>query len=137
MATPENLETGKAVLEQMSAQSDLLLTLAMAVIGGTIALLIQIRFGTSGAGSRDVKWAGGILTGILCQFASILFAYLTVGALVIEVPTIMFADYAGKAFEEAGLFGFGDPVRFLPILQFGFFLVGIGLVTAGFWRNLK
>ena len=124
------VETAKSVIAQMGGQIDLLITLALGICGGLTALLLQVTLHNGDKNKEAVIFRGTLLLllCLLCEGASIIFGYLSRGAITSLTPKLLRQDYSKIDNWTQTTFDGSRPLRALPALQGILFIVGIVLV---------
>lgn len=127
-----DLDTSKALIEGIQNQSGLLLSLTTAILGGTAALMVQLKV-------RDAKilplrlnfWIYG---GVALLSASCLSSWAVVGALINQIPIIMSLDYSGERFSEIAEIRQSTALTLMANLQFFSFVFGTLITAVGLTR---
>ena len=124
-------------IKAMTSQIDFIHGLALAVLGGILALTLQIILHNRKDDSTKVNLQAPsiILVSLVLSLLSMLFATLAKGSLTSSLPSIYKYDFctvnrlAGAAFDNAG------QVSFLAATQSWTFLAGVLAIAAFAWRN--
>ena len=134
------MSTAEQIIALISNQSDLLLSLSVAIVSGTVALLVHILITDKKAHHAfDLRGAKLLIFGVILQAISVLMGYMTLGALIDKVPVLMAAKYDGLPFNEtvAGSFCSIALIRISSIVQFLSFSVGFAFITIWFMIEFK
>ena len=91
-ATADYSAIAKAILDQLSSQVGLATTLATAISGGLVALVIQVAIHNRSGGTTtplvlNAQWL--ILAALLCEAISLLSGYFARGAITDVAPILM------------------------------------------------
>jgi len=141
--SPDISAIGAKIIDQMTGQSDLLQSLAVAVCGGTLALLWTLvqhhQTPAKNGSARPVvlqpRWC--IWLGLSLVGCSTLFAYSLRGYLVDQVPHLMTLPYAmQKSFDEMKcIYSEGRTLARMAFLQWLFFTAGTLMLAYCFLRT--
>ena len=112
------------IIESMGAQLDLLFTLAVAICGGIIVLIVQMALHKN---NKPVEFQGFgfLIVTFLLEGISIIFGYLSRGSITSNIPKIYRIDFSKiDSWGSASFEGYGM-LKTLFCLQFVAFLLGI------------
>ena len=98
-------EIAKEIISSVGNQIDLIFSLSVAICGGIIALVFQVALHNSKKESSVVKieWAFLLWLSFLSEGISVLFGYLSRGAITANIPSIYKIDFAKITQATAGL----------------------------------
>ena len=117
-----DLDTAKALIESIQNQSGLLLSLTTALLGGTAALMVQLKIRDGAILPLKLNWAliiGVVLLGISC-----LASWAVVGALINKTPVIMELKFDGSNFSEIQEIQESTALTYIANGQFFTFIFG-------------
>lgn len=122
-----NLDTATAIGSLIGEQADQLWTAAMALIVAEV--FIGCRYFIDREDKFRWRWTGSFwASSIICYLASLLFGYLTKGALIIMTLEASQDADTSKSFGNAGL---------MALLQAGFLFLGLVLFALAFRSDFK
>ncbi len=127
-----DLDTAKALIESIQSQSSLLLSLTTALLGGTAALMVQLK--VKEAKILPLKLNAFLIIGILLLGASCLTSWAVVGALIDKIPVIMSLTFNGGNFSEIKEIKESTALTLLANTQFFTFIIGALLTVFGLTR---
>ncbi|QLH15702.1 hypothetical protein HYQ43_16205 [Paracoccus pantotrophus] len=127
-----DLETAKALIEGIQNQSSLLLSLTTALLGGTAALMVQLK--VREARILPLKLNACLIIGILVLAVSCLTSWAVVGALINKIPVIMSLSFSGVNFSEIKEVEESTALTLLANVQFFAFIIGTLLTVFGLAR---
>lgn len=127
-----DLDTSKALIESIQNQSGLLLSLTTALLGGTAALMVQlkIRDGTI----LPLQLNLSLIAGVLLLGLSCLASWAVVGALINKTPVIMALKFDGTNFSEIKEIRESTALTLMANGQFFTFLFGALFTIFGLSR---
>jgi hypothetical protein len=134
----EEKDIAEQVVASMGSQIDLIFTLAVAICGGIVALIFQIALHNSKKeADLKVEWRCLLWLSFLAEGLSVLFGYLSRGAITANIPSIYKVPF-GKidTWGSASFPGFYT-MKWLISLQFYTFLMGVLLLFILILKNLK
>ena len=117
-------KVAEQIIESMGAQMDLLFTLAVAICGGIIVLIVQLALHKN---MKPVEFKGFrfLIVTFLLEGVSIIFGYLSRGSITSNIPKIYRIDFSKiDSWGSASFEGYGT-LKTLFCLQFAAFLLGI------------
>jgi hypothetical protein len=132
----------ESVIEQMGSQVDLLFTLAVAVFGGLIALIVQVTIHNSEADYNKQVQLGRasqffIVVTLLLICASIVLGYFARGSITATTPLIFRVDMQKLDNWLDASFAGSDTLRFLVRAQVLSFIGAIASVLVLVMINLR
>lgn len=129
-----NEQIATILIERMSSQADLLLSISMAICGGIVALYLQLLFKKENS-SVVIEGTGFIIGSFFFQGISIVFAYLLNGTITALTPSIY--RYTTPLIENWTLIDFpgAASLRVMGLLQFTFFIIGLFLLAVVLIKN--
>lgn len=124
-------------LAAMSGQLDQMHNLALAALGATIALLVQVAVHNTKEPSRPLnlnalRW---IFASTLLQIVSVLFGILAKGSLTASIPAILTADFCVATAINSTAYPGARQATVLAALQSCAFFLGIASIGWSLWRN--
>lgn len=138
-AEPDHGQLVSQILDTIGDQSELLITLAVAVCAGIVAIFFQTLVHNRSDDNRPIQfaWAWLLILAFFLEGLSILFGYLTKGSLAASIPALYAIDWNfGKSLahqESVAL----ETIRVLSLLQFAGFMGGIASILVFLAKNLK
>ena len=133
------MQVGKEAVSAILSQVDIVFTLGVAVIGGIVALFIQIAFHNRDPNKKSLTFAWFTLIPIafVLETVSTFFGYLTTAAVTDAIPILMQAKYtANMLLADHPISGL-TRIRIVMTGQFLTFIAGIFCILAVFLRNLS
>ena len=132
-------EIANGVISSMGNQIDLIFTLSVAICGGIIALIFQVALHNSKKESSVLKieWGSLLWLSFLSEGISVLFGYLSRGAITANIPSIYKIDFAQIKTWGAASFEGSCTMKWVISLQFYTFLIGVLLLFVLVVKNLK
>ncbi len=127
-----DLDTSKALIESIQSQSSLLLSLTTALIGGTTALMVQLKI--RGSEILPLELNAFLTCGVILLGVSCLMSWLVVGALIDKIPVIMSLEFKGLSFLEISKTKGFTALLWVANIQFYSFLIGALLTVFGLTR---
>jgi len=123
----------------MANQIDLIFTLSVAICGGIIVLIFQVALHNSKKEGPILKieWRFLLWLSFLFEGISILFGYLSRGAITANIPSIYEIDFTKINTWGSASFGGFCTMKWLISLQFYTFLVGVFILFILILTNLK
>ena len=132
------MELGRTIIYAIFTQVDLVTTLSVAVLGGFVALLVQIAFHNMDQKKTRflINWFYLVPVFLLLECAAVLLGYLVIGAVTAAIPSLLNTHYslANLADQEINQLNL---IRALAIIQFVAFFVGIICVILLLVKNRK
>ena len=130
-------EVGEGIVAAITSQVDLLTTLAVAICGGIVALLVQIAFHNSDNEKQRVifVWGPLLLAAFVAESLSILFGYLTYAAVTNAIPIVLQAQFEETKILAEQEFRQNALIRVVMTFQFVMFGLGIVCVFVVLLRN--
>ena len=132
------MEVGRTIIYAIFTQVDLVTTLSVAVLGGFVALLVQIAFHNMDQKKTRflINWFYLVPIFLLLECVAILLGYLEIGAVTAAIPSLLNTNYslANLADQEINQLNL---IRALAIIQFVAFFVGIICVVLLLFKNRK
>ena len=132
-------EIANQIISSMGNQIDLIFTLSVGICGGIIALVFQVALHNSKKESSVLKIEWGVLLWLsfLFEGISVLFGYLSRGAITANIPSIYKIDFTQiNTWGTASFEGFRT-MKWVISLQFYTFLIGVLLLFVLIVKNLK
>lgn len=123
-------DTAASLVESIQGQSSLLLSLAIAMLGGAGALGVQLKVREGEILPLDLNYS--LVIGILLLAASCFSAWLVHGALIDKIPLLMKIDFGEKTFMQITKEMKWTALIFLVNAQFLTFVAGSLLTVYGF-----
>jgi len=132
-------EVAKEIISSLGNQIDLIFSLSVAICGGIIALVFHVALHNSKKESSVVKieWGFMLWLSFLSEGISVLFGYLSRGAITANIPSIYKIDFAKISTWGAASFGGSCTMKWVISIQFYTFLIGVLLLFALVVKNLK
>ncbi|WP_049642667.1 hypothetical protein [Candidatus Rhodobacter oscarellae] len=127
-----DLDTAKALIESIQSQSSLLLSLTTALMGGTAALMVQLK--VRDAQILPLKLNKSLIIGVFLLGISCLTSWAVVGALIDKIPVIMSLEFNGANFSEISEVKESTALSLLANVQFFSFIIGTLLTVFGLTR---
>mgnify|MGYP000055945448 CR=1 FL=1 len=127
-----DLDTAKALVESIQSQSSLLLSLTTALMGGTAALMVQLK--VRDAKILPLKLNASLIIGVILLGVSCLTSWAVVGALIDKIPVIMSLSFNGANFSEIKEIKESTALSLLANVQFFAFIIGTLLTVFGLTR---
>lgn len=134
-----NTDVANQIISSMGSQIDLIFTLSVAICGGIIALVFQLALHNSKSSGSPLKieWRFLLWVSFLSEGISVLFGYLSRGAITANIPSIYQIDFSQiKTWGAASFDGFCT-LKWVISLQFWTFLLGVFLLFLLVLKNLK
>lgn len=127
-----NTDIAAAVERGVSGQSDLITSLSLAVIGGLLVLLLQVRVHNASNPSQqiEIKRFPFLATSLICAGTAIALGYVISGMLVQMAPQIFSHTFDLNQSFSSQDFG-PAPTGWLQIVSISQFLVFLGSVISG------
>ena len=135
----EAKDIANQIISSMGNQIDLIFTLSVAICGGIIVLIFQVALHNSKKEGSYLRIECGALLWISFFFEglSVLFGYLSRGAITGNIPSIYKVDFSQiNTWGAANFEGFCT-MKWLISLQFYAFLLGVILLFILVLKNLK
>jgi hypothetical protein len=104
-----NIDVANQIISSMGSQIDLFFTLSVAICGGIIALVFQLALHNSKTNGSPlkIKWHFLLWSSFLSEGVSVLFGYLSRGAITANIPSIYKIDFSQiKTWGVASFVGF-------------------------------
>ena len=130
---------GPNIVDSITSQVDLLTTLAVAICGGIVALLVQVGFHNSDDSKKKatIRWGCLLLVAFGAEGVSLIFGYLTHAAVTDAIPILLQLEYdSSKTLAELDFEQEGH-IRTAMIVQALAFGIGIACVFAVVWKNIS
>lgn len=121
-----SVKIAEQIIKSMENQMDLIFTLSVAICGGLIALFIQLAIHNH-TQSSNIEMKGAILFLVTFVFEglSLIFGYFSRGSITSNIPKINSLDFSKiERWGAVSFDGYGT-LKFLFIMQFILFIVGI------------
>lgn len=134
-----NIDVANQIISSMGSQIDLIFTLSVAICGGIIALVFQIALHNSKreVSPLKIEWRGLIWSSFLVEGISLLFGYLSRGAITSNIPSIYKIDFSKINIWGEATFGGFCTIKWVINLQFCTFILGVFLLFLLVIKNLK
>ncbi|MFH1950151.1 MAG: hypothetical protein ABIL06_00895 [Pseudomonadota bacterium] len=134
-----NTDVANQIILSMGRQIDLIFTLSVAICGGIIALVFQLVLHNSKTNGSFLKIEWGFLLWLsfLSEGVSVLFGYLSRGAITANIPSIYNIDFSQIETWGAASFSGFCTLKWVISLQFWTFLAGVFLLFLLVLKNLK
>jgi len=134
-----NTDVANQIISSMGSQIDLIFTLSVAICGGIIALVFQLALHNSKASGSPLKIECRFLLWVsfLSEGISVLFGYLSRGAITANIPSIYQIDFSKIETWGAASFEGFCTLKWVISLQFWTFLLGVSLLFFLVLKNLK
>lgn len=122
-----NVKIAEALIDRMSSQIEILLSISAAICGGIVALYVQLAFKKV---ESNVKLNGAnyLILSFIFEGLSIIFAYIANGAITALTPSIY--RYSNPMIENWTSFSFDGSlsINISSFIQFMFFIIGMFLL---------
>lgn len=134
-----NMEVANQIISSMGSQIDLIFTLSVAICGGIVALVFQVAVHNSKTNGfpLTIEWHHLLWVSFLSEGISVLFGYLSRGAITDNIPSICRVDFSQIETWGAAKFKGLSSLEFCVKLQFYTFLIGVILLFILVCTNLK
>jgi len=134
-----NEEIAKTIIEQMAGQTDLLITLATAVFGGLIALVVQILIHNCDRSKDQIainlKSLWLVIACLLLESVSIASGYFARATITALTPAIFRVDTSTLESWSDAQFSGRFALTLWPSMQFSLFVLGILMISVFVIRN--
>ena len=134
-----NTDVANQIISSMGSQIDLIFALSVAICGGIIALVFQLALHNSKTNGLPlkIKWGFLLWLSFLSEGISVLFGYLSRGAITGNIPSIYKIDFSQIDTWGAADFSGFCTLKWVISLQFWTFLLGVFLLFLLVLKNLK
>ena len=134
-----DVDVTNQIISSMGSQIDLIFTLSVAICGGIIVLVFQIALYNSKTNGTllKIEWVFLLWLSFLSEGISVLFGYLSRGAITANIPSIYKIDFSKIETWGAASFSGFCTLKWVINLQFWTFLIGVFLLFLLVLKNLK